>query len=176
MRLFISINFDDETRGRILAVQNRLRSVARGNFSREENLHLTLAFLGEVEPRRAPAVCRAMEEVPMSRLLLRFEKVGAFRRTGGDIWWIGLEKSPALLELQNNLAESLAAAGFLTEERGFVPHITMARQASVQEKPDRDAILGEPFSTEADAMCLMLSERVQGRLCYRELFCRKAGE
>ena len=52
MRLFIAINFDEETKQSIIAVQRRLREWGRGNFSHPENLHLTLAFLGETAPER----------------------------------------------------------------------------------------------------------------------------
>ncbi|NLF28538.1 MAG: hypothetical protein GX592_11635 [Clostridiales bacterium] len=53
MRLFVAINFDSITIENIAAVQGRLKALGRGNFSRPENLHLTLAFLrGRAEPRR----------------------------------------------------------------------------------------------------------------------------
>ena len=61
MRLFLAVNFDDATKHRIQAVQQRLREVAQGDFSRPENLHLTLAFLGEVPAQKAAAACRAMD-------------------------------------------------------------------------------------------------------------------
>ena len=48
MRLFVAINFDSITIENIAAVQGRLKALSRGNFSRPENLHMTLAFLGEV--------------------------------------------------------------------------------------------------------------------------------
>jgi 2'-5' RNA ligase len=104
MRLFVAINFDRITIGNIAAAQGRLREFGRGNFSRPENLHLTLAFLGEVEPNRVADVKRAMEATPIKPMELLFDRVGCFPRDGDDIWWIGLSDNPALLELQKALS------------------------------------------------------------------------
>ena len=53
MRLFIAINFNDDTHNRLIALRDELRSRSeRGNFSLPENLHLTLAFIGEVSPKK----------------------------------------------------------------------------------------------------------------------------
>jgi 2'-5' RNA ligase len=49
MRLFITINFNDDTRSRLLALRDELRGKSKhGRFTLPENLHLTLAFIGEV--------------------------------------------------------------------------------------------------------------------------------
>ncbi|MFR1803136.1 MAG: RNA 2',3'-cyclic phosphodiesterase, partial [Faecalispora jeddahensis] len=100
MRLFLAVNFDDATKHRIQAVQQRLYEAAQGEFSRLENLHLTLAFLGEVPAQRAATVRRAMDRTGVVPLNLTFDQIGFFRRDGGDIWWIGLAENPALLRLQ----------------------------------------------------------------------------
>ena len=63
MRLFIAINFDPETKRKLLEVQHRLRELGKGNFSREDNLHLTLAFIGEVPMERLEDVKAAMDQV-----------------------------------------------------------------------------------------------------------------
>ncbi|NLD60538.1 MAG: RNA 2',3'-cyclic phosphodiesterase [Clostridiales bacterium] len=174
MRLFVAINFDRITIENIAAVQGRLRELGRGNFSRPENLHLTLAFLGEIEPNRVPAVKRAMEATPIKPMELPFDRVGCFPRDGGDIWWIGLSDSPALLKLQGALSDRLLKEGFALESRKFSPHITLAREVHLNSKPDRDHLLGRPFSARADAMRLMRSERIDGKLTYTEQFSVRA--
>ena len=170
MRLFIAINFDEPTRRNICAVQERLRAAGSGNFTHPENLHLTLAFLGETAPGRVAAVRRAMEQSAPPPLRLLFDRVGRFQRDGGDIWWIGLADNPPLLRLQGALCQNLAAQGFTLEDRRFSPHITLAREVRLTAPPDRRALLGEPFAAEADAISLMLSERIGAKLQYSELF------
>jgi len=170
MRLFIAINLDEETKQNILAVQRRLRELGGGNFSRPENLHLTLAFLGEVAPARVAAVRKAMDSATLQPMKLTFDHVGCFKRDGGDIWWIGIAENTALLEVQKKLSDSLLTDGFRLESRRFSPHITMAREVQLTTQPDRNALLGESFSTQVSTVSLMCSERVGGRLTYTEQY------
>ncbi len=170
MRLFISIDFDAETREKILAVQERLRRLGEGNFSREENLHLTLAFLGEQPEAALPAIRAAMDSVSVPRLSLRFSRVGCFRRES-ELWWIGLDETPALMRLQADLTAALRAAGFAPDAKRFRPHITLAREMSLG-RVESCALLPQPFAAAADHISLMLSHRPNGRLTYTELFRR----
>lgn len=164
MRLFIAIPFPQDTKASLLAVQSRLRQVARsGNFSHPENLHLTLVFLGEVPDGRAPAITAAMEGVPARPFTLQFAGAGRF----GDTWWAGIAESEPLNRLQHALAAALRAAGFAIESRSFQPHLTLARQVVLSPGVDSSAIgRFAPFHAEVRAIHLMKSERIQGRLTY----------
>lgn len=175
MRLFLAVNFDDATKHRIQAVQQRLHEAAQGEFSRPENLHLTLAFLGEVPVQRAATVRRAMDRTGVVPLNLTFDQIGFFRRDGGNIWWIGLAENPALLRLQQELCGNLIAEGFRLEERRFSPHITLARRVRLQQEVNRGTILGAPFDTSVDTISLMRSERPNGVLTYTEQYSVRAG-
>lgn len=174
MRLFIAVNFDQETVARLLAVQDRLRELGRGRFSRPENLHLTLAFLGKTAPGRVGDICRAMEETGARPLTLRFDRTGCFHRDGGDIWWAGLAENSSLADLQRELCCRLSAEGFSLENRSFSPHITLARDMRPDREPDRRALLGEPFAAHADTISLMLSHRIDGRLTYTKQYAVRA--
>lgn len=163
MRLFISINFDPATRERLMAVQRRLAACASGNFTRPENLHLTVAFLGEVA--QAAAIKRAVSERFVQPVELVFDRVGAFRR---DLYWVGVRPSLALNALYRGLVDDLRRAGFCGDwpER-LVPHITLAREVSLHAQPD---LSFEPFSMTARRLSLMKSERIAGSLIYTEIF------
>lgn len=170
MRLFIAINFDEETKARLCGAQDRLRAVGAGNFSHPENLHLTLAFLGETKPERLEEICALMDGLRFPRLQLSFDRVDSFSREGGELWWAGLAPNKELFALQKELAEGLRQAGFPIESRRFSPHITLARQLRLREAPDKARLLGTAFSTTADRLSLMRSERVAGRLTYTERY------
>jgi len=170
MRLFIAINFDENTKENLITVQNHLRKLGRGNFSRPENLHLTLAFLGEVSPERVAEICRIMDQITVPVLHISFDHVGRFKRDCGDIWWIGLAKNKTLLTLQKELAERLRAEGFPIENRSFSPHVTLARRVVLNEKQENIKILKEPFYTDVNKISLMLSHRIDGKLTYTEQY------
>lgn len=166
MRLFIAINFDEETKARLLEVQSRLKTAGRGNFSHPENIHLTLVFLGETAPERLGEIRTVMDSLRVPKLRLSFDRAGNF----GDLWWLGLAQNKELLTLQRELFEGLKQAGFPLENRRFSPHITLARQFRPHGLLDKDWLLGESFSTGADRVSLMLSERIAGKLTYTEQY------
>ena len=170
MRLFIAINFDEEAKRNILTVQQRLRELGPGNFSRPENLHLTLAFLGEVAPERVVAVQSAIDLTVVRPMILAFDHVGCFKRDGSDVWWFGLGENNLLTSLQKDLSAHLSDAGFHLESRRFLPHMTLAREVRLTVPPDRRALLEKPFVTQVSAISLMCSDRIEGRITYAELY------
>ena len=172
MRLFIAINFDQETKDKLLQVQNRLKKLGRGNFSREENLHLTLAFLGEVPEDQLEDVKSVMDQVKFPPMELTFHDVGYFvsgREKPSQLWKISLKYSRKLEKVHDELIASLRKAGFSPDAKSFKPHVTLARELHVKDW-DKTELLPEPFETAADHMSLMLSERMDGKLTYTELY------
>ena len=171
MRLFIAINFGENELDAFEAARDRLRERAgRANYSRRENLHLTLAFLGEQPQARLPDARAAMLAAAAGSqpFTLRFERSGRFRREGGDIWWLGAADCPALTALQSRLASELRARGFALEDRRFYPHLTLARR--VFGAADPRSLLAGAVPCRVSGMSLMLSERPEGKLTYTELF------
>ena len=163
MRLFIAINFNNDTRSRLLALRDELRGQSqRGNFSAPENIHLTLAFLGECDGKQTADVKSALSDVSFKPFEITVDCVGRFRREGGDIWWAGLRENKPLSALHRDLADRLTAVGFTLEQRKFAPHITLGREVSTDAKPRSI----EPFGETVSAIDLMKSERIGGKLTY----------
>ena len=163
MRLFIAINFNDATLSGLIALRDGLRDKAvRGRFSASENLHLTLVFLGECDAKQEAAAKAAMDEVNFEPLNVTIDRVGRFRRDGGDIWWAGVRVNEQLLNLHRDLTDKLTAAGFELEKRRYSPHITLGREVVTKELPRKI----EPFGETVSAIELMKSERVRGKLTY----------
>ena len=162
MRLFIAIHFSPEVRRLLLRTIESLRGqAAGGNFTREENLHLTLAFLGETSD--AAGARAAIDAAAASAFAITVGGSGRF----GDLWWVGVEENPALFSLASSLQDELRARGFSIEHRPFRPHITVARQV-VLRAPVR---LEVPRVTmTAGRVSLMRSDRVAGKLRYTELY------
>lgn len=162
MRLFIAIHFSPAVERLLLQTIESLRAQASGgNFTRAENLHLTLAFLGETEHETAARAAIDACATPAFPIT-----VGGFGRFG-DLYWVGVEKNPALSSLASNLQNELRARGFSIERRPFKPHITVARQVVLPSPPHLEV----PHATmTADRVSLMRSDRVAGTLRYTELY------
>lgn len=170
MRLFIAVNFDQETKNRIKAVQERLRTVGKGSFTHIDNFHLTLVFLGEVHPNKAGLVRQGMDNTSGMKTEITFDRAGCFHREGGDIWWIGLKRNSVLEQLQHDLTAQLTALSFRLTERRYYPHVTLARRVVTSREIDLVSLMGAPFKTNVYAISLMKSERIQGKLTYTEIY------
>lgn len=172
MRLFLAMPLPPEAADALEAAAARLRAQARrGSFSRRENYHLTLAFLGETPPSALPALRRAAEEAAAGRTAFPLALGGAGRFAGreGDTWWIGLAPSAPLAELAAGLDAALRRAGFAPPGREFRPHLTLARRVDAPGfAPARLEV--EPAAWQAERLCLMESLRIRQMLVYRENF------
>jgi 2'-5' RNA ligase len=167
MRLFVAINFDTTTKSRLHSLRDELRAhAAHGNFSLPENLHLTLAFLGECDAKQAAAAKAAMDAVHFEAFDLTIERVGCFKRDGGDVFWAGAREDKPLLDLQRDLTEKLFAAGFSLDRRRYSPHITLGLEVVTDWSPRRIEAFGETVSR----IDLMKSERIQGKLTYTAIY------
>lgn len=144
-RLFIAAPIDDSVKSNLERVG--WAANARGTkWVQPENMHLTLAFLGEVEERRVPEVedvMYAATEGIHEPLSLRAQGIGAFPdEEGVRVMWAGLDgQVPRLFELQARLVKELRAAGFEVDSKRYRPHITLARFRWPQPLPERLARL-----------------------------------
>lgn len=169
MRLFIAINLEKETRDRLVKLQDQLRAKSKGgNFTLADNLHITLAFLGECTQAQINAAKAVMDKIQFEPFDIDVNCVGRFKREGGDVWWAGVDECPALIKLQNSLATDLIAAGFDLEKRNFVPHITLGRRVKTHANPWQVTSFGE----KAHSIHLMESKRVDGVLTYTTIYKR----
>ena len=170
MRLFISINFNELIKNEIISVQNCLKQYARGSFALPENLHLTLVFLGEIAPSDLEKIKITMNKLKVPRMKLIFSHTGHFKGNDGDIWWLGIENNPSLLNLQASLASELINGGFKIESRKYQPHITLARRVKTHKPFSPKDLLAHPFSSDVSSISLMVSQRVAGKLTYTEIY------
>lgn len=163
MRLFFAVRPSPALLNALAEGQDCLRRQAiKGAFPHREDLHLTLAFLGETEnvagAKAALAACRGAGPFPLTL-------TGSGGRFG-DLWWAGVAESRLLEQLVEDLRQALAAEGFAPEDRPFLPHITLARHLKAARPPE--LILPRRTMT-VTAVSLMVSERNQNGPRYREI-------
>jgi len=170
MRLFIAINFSDDTKKRLLqAIDIIILNSVKGNFTRTENLHLTLVFIGECPPKQLPAIQDVIDSVTFNPFTLTFDCLGKFAKDGGDICWIGLKMNNTLQLLQKALNNGLVSKGFFIEQRHYKPHITLGREVVLRTELGKI----ESFSQEANSIDLMKSEHINGKLVYTKIYSKK---
>jgi len=161
MRLFIAIELSDELKDSLTAMQAQLRARrVGGNYTKVENLHLTLAFIGEYGD--SDRVLDVMRAVPFAPFPIALEGFGCF----GDLYWCGLARQEALTAYVGRLRRALAEAGIPFDRKRFSPHITLLRRASVDKLP---GITVPEASMTAERVSLMRSERGKNGMIYTEL-------
>ena len=169
MRLFVAMNFGGDTRARIISLRDELRERSiYGNFTLEENIHLTLVFIGQCNQEKTDKIKATLETVTFAPFELTINRLGTFSR--GSIWWAGLHKNKPLLDLQREIEYKLAICGFPMDGRRYSPHITLGREVKTDAAPWQI----EPFGETATSFELMKSERIGGKLTYTAIYERKA--
>ncbi|HRY30210.1 MAG TPA: RNA 2',3'-cyclic phosphodiesterase [Elusimicrobiota bacterium] len=132
MRLFVAIPPVSGSLGWVREVKDLLRPRLRGSrWVDEENVHVTLKFLGEVPVERLDQVESVLSGVArsFSEFPLELKGLGAFPSVKRpQIVWAGVgEGSSSVVSLAAAVEEALETAGFVREERTFHPHATLAR-------------------------------------------------
>lgn len=169
MRLFVAVNFDEEAKDRLENAITDLKAAAvSGNFTLRENLHLTLAFIGETD--RADAAKRALDAVKAAPFDFRISGIGWFERRGEYLYWAGTQDVPPLLALRRKVCAALAAQGFDIEDRKFKAHVTLGRRVIVPDGFDAGCVRAPDAAVRVDRIGLMQSERVDGRLKYTRIY------
>jgi 2'-5' RNA ligase len=135
MRLFVAIDLDDDARLGIAAEQKRLMRELAGRESslqmvRAEQMHLTLAFLGEVDDVRSAALVAAMgEDVKAAPFAIVFAGLGVFPQRGAPrVLWLGVTRGHHdAMAVQRQIADRLTRVRIEPEQRAYHPHLTLAR-------------------------------------------------
>jgi 2'-5' RNA ligase len=133
-RLFIAVDISDEARKRVREYIEVLKANAREtrvSWTKPENLHLTLKFLGDVDQSRIVLLTTALEQIvkALSPIDLEISGTGVFPSTGKPkVLWIGVDDvSGDLAKAAQSIEEACDKLGFAREDRKFSPHLTIGR-------------------------------------------------
>jgi 2'-5' RNA ligase len=180
LRVFCAVELPYELRSRVGERLRRLRAEfpdVRASWEKPEKLHITLKFLGDVEPSRVEALSSAAARAAASLepFGLTIEEPGAFPPHGQPrVLWLGIvDVSGSLALMHRSLETECAAAGFPRESRAFKPHLTLARVRSPQGARELAAAHREtPFESQrfkVSELVVMRSELGPGGSRYTPL-------
>jgi 2'-5' RNA ligase len=93
----------------------------------EEQLHITLRFVGEVDRPVADDLASALTRVHADRFTIRVSGVGRFEQRSSGALWAGVEPKEPLVALAAKIERACQSVGLDPERRAFHPHITLAR-------------------------------------------------
>jgi 2'-5' RNA ligase len=169
LRTFIAVDLGKAIRDRCIALQDNLaRNGAEVKWVGPDNLHVTLLFLGEVDERDVPALCRVVSAccARHAPFTLSVEKVGCFPNPRRPrVVWAGVGAGHAeLCDLHDALEPPLLELGcYRREERQYTPHITLGRVRGERSSEKIVAALGRQAGwsageTDVREVCVLSSE------------------
>ncbi|HWV12998.1 MAG TPA: RNA 2',3'-cyclic phosphodiesterase [Sphingobium sp.] len=124
-RLFAAIRPPEEIRTRLLSLMG---GIAGARWQDDDQLHLTLRFIGNADRHQANDVAEALSSVRFSSFALCLAGLGQFERKGhAHTLWAAVQPQDALSQLHRKIDRACIVAGFPAEERAYLPHITLAR-------------------------------------------------
>ena len=125
MRLFVAIQLSDEMKKAVTGTLHTMKQKGiRGNYVPLQNLHITLAFIGEMKD--PDAVKEALSGISIKPFRLSFSDMGTF----GDLLWVGMQGNQGLSAAAKSVRDALDAAGINYDRKKFTPHVTVIRKVS----------------------------------------------
>ena len=175
MRVFIALEFDKFIKEYLWKQLQLVKEyISEGNFTSQDNFHLTLNFLGEVTSNQIDKVKKVITSVAtnLQPYTLKLNSLGQFCRGNKYIIWIGTDKSTELEVTFNNLKNELESYGFLIEKRSLNPHITLGREVVLKVDFEQicQQVAIEPIEIYIDKISLMESIRIDGKLKYNPIY------
>ena len=160
MRLFAAVVLSDELKKTLTGTMHEMKKMGiRGSYAPLQNLHLTVAFIGETVS--AEPVKKALENITFKPFKLSLSEMGCF----GDVLWTGVKGNQGLSAAVKCVRDALDQAGIAYDKKKFVPHITLVRKMNGNWK-QIPAPKGEMMVKKVS---LMKSEVKDGRRVYTEI-------
>ena len=160
-RVFFALWPDTDVRGALAAVAQECKRECGGRLTPPEKLHITLFFVGDVERAMVPRLQGVADALTATPFRLDITELGLWRHN--RIVWAGSRSAPPVLAaLVSDLTRGLAALGVKSEDRPYVPHVTLLRNARMAPRHTRMA----PIAWHARELVLVESVVAGGATLY----------
>ena len=128
VRVFFALWPDAAMRTALAGLSKQLHARCGGRRTRAESIHITLAFLGEVEAARVAELQGLAAQLQCPSFDFELARTGWWRHN--HIAWVAPDTVPqGLTDLVSALQSRLKVAGFRVDERAYLPHVTLLREA-----------------------------------------------
>lgn len=159
MRTFIALELPNDFASDVAKIEAQLAPSMNARFTPEQSLHLTLAFLGNLETSSQVAATRKAIELATSNFApvsLHPEGLGYFGSPADATVWLGVSPTPALMNLAKSVKAELSVKGLPFDQTPFKPHITLARKAHIEHADFKSCKL--PDTAHATKVTIFKSE------------------
>ena len=123
-RLFVAIRPPSAIRRQLLDL---MEGVHAARWQDDDQLHLTLRFIGEVDHHKAEDIAAALGSIHHPRFEVSLNGIGSFERRGKGALWVGVAPHDQLKALHKKVDQACLRVGIEPDSRAYMPHITIAR-------------------------------------------------
>lgn len=171
IRIFIAINFDENTKSYFQHIKNKLENFyTKGRLTDIENFHLTLQFIGELEECSIPKLLNAIQECVSKHdaFSLTLDTLGSFKKQNLNILWIGINYSENLVRIYEELCLTLKHERISFDQKPLKPHITLGRHIILKKEIGEliNLLTLDNIIIPVNNITLMESKQVNGKLTY----------
>jgi len=136
MRLFIAIEIPNDIRNYLGEIQEKVDGTTNKiKFVDKNNIHLTLKFLGEVQPDKTEEVKEILKKISFKPFSVHLSHIGIFPSESYiRVIWVGLDPEEPILDMQKDVDEKLKS--LFNKEKDFKAHLTLARVRYIENKEE----------------------------------------
>lgn len=164
MRLFIAICFDENMMDSLVEIQDDLmRCGVEGNYTLRENLHMTLAFIGDYDDPEQ--ITEVMQKVPLRSFSVKLSGYAPFK----DMIFANFEDNENLRDYVKRLRKALLDEEIPFDRKKFLPHVTLIRKAECAKGKAFLPKFQDSESMRVNGISLMKSERGKHGMVYTEI-------
>ncbi|WP_088226445.1 RNA 2',3'-cyclic phosphodiesterase [Desulfosporosinus sp. FKB] len=174
MRLFIGIDIPAELKHFLLSFQSELRGLGvNGSWKSADNFHITLEFLGELDPEVVPIIIESMSLAAENRKPFKIDIGGlgvfpSYKRP--HTLWTGVGGNlTELNQLREGIHALLVNKSFTLESKKFKPHITLASRPNLKQIDLSSLMIKKLVEFTVEEVTLFESIVLQGKRTYKSL-------
>lgn len=183
-RTFIAINLSDKIKNKLVECQQKIEQQFAYScdscpikWTKKDNLHITLLFLGLIDDVEIPELFDIVEKALVDIEIFDFNisnlSYGPLGKESPKMVWANIEINEALLELQNTIQRNILNMGYNAEiDKKFTPHITLGRitqwqfrRIESEEIPNIEESIGIGFSVRSIEIMESFMQRGSSQYC-----------
>jgi RNA 2',3'-cyclic 3'-phosphodiesterase len=150
MRVFIAIDLPETVHSALADAQQNFRDTCHGaRWTRPDDIHLTLKFLGNISDAQTGQIADSLNGLgPLEPFTIEVKGFGFFPHAGRPrVFWAGLAAPPALAVLAGRVEAEMEKLGFAREKRAYSPHLTLARFNTPRSQPALQTAVAKQTTT-----------------------------
>ena len=179
MRVFIAIEFKDNVKSYLKDVQDIVKSTTyKGNFTKYDNFHLTVKYIGEIYNGEYEEVCQCIDDIcsNMAPFSIKIGDIGFFNKRTTNIVYVDVTRGKDILMRLHKLTDKETNnSGFKPELRKFRPHVTIGKKVVFSNGTYTNGLPLLKGEIEVTKLTLMESSRIDGVLTYTPLYSQILG-